>query len=119
MVQMTFWVLATGSCWLVPAVLLQQPVVEWEAVPLRVWVGIGYLTVFTTNITFFLTQWATIHLGPTRVTAYAYLYPPYILLIEWCLHGSIPSVHALLGVLLILPSMFLMQRSAYQERKRG
>lgn len=53
MAVMTFWVLVTGSLWLLLLSGGKLKGVEWSTVPGYVWVGIGYLAVFTTIITFF------------------------------------------------------------------
>jgi len=83
---------------------IKLPMMPWQTVPAIVWFGIGYLAFFTTIITFFITQWATLHLGPTRVAAYSYLYPPLIVLIEWCLRRDLPTLHTMLGIAIILPA---------------
>ena len=110
MAVMTFWIMATGCVWLLAFALARPPADPFAAVPARVWAGIAYLAVFTTIITFFISQWATLHLGPTRVMAYSYLYPPLIVLIEWALSGTLPSGRTLAGVLIILPAMYVVQR---------
>ena len=110
MAVMTFWILVTGCGWLLLFTLLNPPVPLFGPVPTRVWAGIAYLAVFTTIITFFISQWATLHLGPTRVMAYSYLYPPLIVFIDWCLSGALPDLRTLAGVLIILPAMYVVQR---------
>lgn len=80
---MTFWILVTGSGWLLLFCGYQLPSVPWGKVPLNIWYGIIYLSVFSTIITFFSASSAPLSLGPTRVMAYSYLYPPFIVLLEW------------------------------------
>jgi len=109
MAVMTFWILATGSAWLLLFTLDKLPLVPWEAIPAGVWGGIAYLSIFTTIITFFINQWATLYLGPTRVSAYSYFYPPLIVLIEWLLYRQIPSMQAAMGVAVILPAIVIVQ----------
>ncbi|MDX9840811.1 MAG: DMT family transporter [Desulfobulbus sp.] len=110
MAVMTFWILVTGCGWLLLFTLLKPPAELFVPVPARVWAGIAYLAVFTTIITFFISQWATLHLGPTRVMAYSYLYPPLIVFIDWSLSGALPDLRTLAGVLIILPAMYVVQR---------
>ena len=117
---MTFWILITGSCWLF---LLAIPKLEifshLQDVPIRVWIGISYLAIFTTITTFFLTQWATLYLGPTRVAAYSFTYPIYIVVIEWALRGTLPSFATVLGVMLFFfPAMYVLQKSLVPESKK-
>ncbi|MDL2321688.1 DMT family transporter [Desulfosarcina sp. OttesenSCG-928-B08] len=110
MAVMTFWTLVTGTVWLFlfngPAMITYP----WSDVPEKVWIGIAYLAVFTTIVTFFITQWATVRLGVTRVTAYSYLYPPLVILIDLGLGRPLPPLNTLVGVAVILPAMVLIQR---------
>ncbi|MCL2458464.1 MAG: DMT family transporter [Desulfobulbus sp.] len=110
MAVMTLWILITGCGWLLLFSAAKLPIIAWQTVPPVVWFGIAYLAFFTTIVTFFISQWATIHLGPTRVMAYSYLYPPLIVLIEWFLHWELPSWHTMLGIAIILPAMLIVQK---------
>ncbi|MDL2268961.1 DMT family transporter [Desulfosarcina sp. OttesenSCG-928-A07] len=110
MAVMTFWTMATGAFWLF---LFSTPALitcPWAQIPEKVWVGIVYLAIFTTIVTFFITQWATLGLGPTRVTAYSYLYPPLVILINLGLGQGLPPLKTLIGVAIILPAMVLIQK---------
>ena len=82
---------------------------------MEVWAGIIYLAIFSSIITFFLSQLCTLYLGPTRVMAYSYLYPPFILFIEWCFGHPLPSFHVLPGVGLIAIAMWIVQQGADRE----
>jgi drug/metabolite transporter (DMT)-like permease len=112
MAVMTFWVLVTGSIWLLAFVGGKLPIVPWATVPLFAWLGVGYLAVFTTIITFFLTQYAVPYLGPTRVMAYSYLYPGLVLLIDLGSGHGLPPLRVLPGVLVVLAAMFILQSQA-------
>lgn len=107
---MTLWILITGCGWLLLFSAVKLPAIQWASVPAVAWIGIVYLAFFTTVITFFITQWATLHLGPTRVMAYSYLYPPLIVLLEWFMHQTLPAEKTMLGILIILPAMVIVQR---------
>ncbi|MCI5150962.1 MAG: DMT family transporter, partial [Candidatus Electrothrix sp. MAN1_4] len=109
---MTFWILVTGSGWLLLFCGYQLPTVSWGTVSLKIWAGIIYLAVFSTISTFFLSQFCTLLLGPTRVMAYSYLYPPCIVLIEWGLGHPLPSLHVVPGVGLIITAIFIVQHGA-------
>ena len=115
MAIMTFWVLVTGSFWLLMLGGSRLSGVDWQNVELLVWSGIVYLAIFCTIITFFLTQIATMNLGPTRVMAYSYLYPPMVLAIDWFLGHGLPPVRTILGVLLIVPAMIIVQHGAVRK----
>lgn len=109
MAIMTFWVLVTGSLWLLLFAGGNIATVDWGAVPAFAWIGIAYLAVFTTIITFFLTQFAVPYLGPTRVTSYSYLYPGFVLLIDLLLGHGLPPLRVIPGILIVLAAMVVLQ----------
>lgn len=113
---MTFWVLALGTLWLV---LLNNTAIwrtDWAAVDGTVFAGIAYLAVFTTIVTFFIQQHATLSIGPTRVTSYSYLNPALVVLVEWIAGNGLPSPIVLPGVIIILAATVVLQRGARDER---
>ncbi len=112
MVVMTFWILVTGTLWLLLLSGNRLPAVPWARVAPMVWAGIVYLAVFSTIITFFLSQLATLYIGPTRVMAYSYLYPPCILVLDWAFGHGLPPLRTLAGVVLILLAMLVVQHGA-------
>ena len=109
---MSFWVLVTGAGWLLLANNSALFTVSWGEVPIRVYAGVAYLAVFTTLLTFFIMQHATLRLGPTRVAAYGYLTPALVVIIEWIFGKALPGAGTLSGVGLILVAMVVVQRGA-------
>lgn len=109
MAIMTFWVLVTGSLWLLLITGSTLTTVDWALVPTYTWLGIVYLVVFTTIITFFLTQYSVPYLGPTRVAAYSYLYPGLVLVIDLVLGHGLPPLGVVPGVFVVLVAMFFLQ----------
>lgn len=73
---------------------------DWAALPAIVWIAIAYLAVFTTAGTFFLLQFASMRLPASKVMAYTYLTPSFIILYEGLVgHGwAGPSVAAGAGI---------------------
>jgi len=110
MAILTFWVLVSGSLWLLPFAGSKLTSVDWAAVPLFAWTGVAYLAVFTTIITFFLTQYCVAYLGPTQVMAYSYLYPGLVLLIDLALGHGLPPLRVIPGVLAVLTAMVVLQK---------
>jgi len=120
MVVMTFWVLLTGVGWLLLLAAPQLAAVDWQGVEMRVWAGILYLAIFCTIITFYLTHLSTLYLGPTRVMAYSYFYPAFVLLIDWGLGHGLPPVIILPGVVVVtLATIVLQQGAAENVRAAG
>jgi len=112
MVVMTLWILITGCIWLLPVSLPHLRSLDWAAVSPEIWLGVGYLALFTTVITFFLTQYSTTFIGPTRVMAYSYLYPALVMLLDIVLGKGLPELRVIPGVLVVLVAMVVIQRSA-------
>ncbi len=115
---MTFWILATGCGWLAIAAAPRIPGFDLTTIATSTWAGIFYLAIFCTLITFFLSQWSTIRLGPTRVMAYSYLYPPLILLVDRALGHPLPPARTLPGIVLIGLTMVIVQKEADRKQNR-
>lgn len=66
---------------------------DWTALPLIVWLGVGYLAIFTTAVTLFLLQFAALRLPASKVLSYGYLIPGLVILYEGFLgHGWVDTV---------------------------
>lgn len=115
MLVMTFWVLATGLGWLIIPSSLRLAFVDWQAIKFEVWAGIVYLAIFSTVVTFYLNHLATPYLGPTRVMAYSYCYPTFVLLINWSLGHSLPPLITLPGVAVVSLTIIILQRGTTES----
>ncbi len=115
MVVMTFWVLATGVGWLLILSMSSFASVDWQGVEMQVWAGIIYLAIFSTVLTFYLTHVSTLYLGPTRVMAYSYFYPAFVLLINWGLGKGLPPAKIIPGVLIVSFATIVLQRKSPQK----
>lgn len=111
MAKMTFWVLATGCIWLLLLTFPRLVQFPFGDITPIVWGGVVYLAVFTTVITFFLTQFATVRLGSTTVMSYSYLYPLFVIIIELFLGHGLPESRTWPGVLLVLLALLVIQRN--------
>ncbi len=116
MVVMTFWVLATGCLWLLLLAAPKLAGIDWSGVTTEVWSGIVYLAIFATVVTFYLTHLSTIHIGPTRVMAYSYFYPAFVLLINWSLGHGLPPAVILPGVVVVTLATVVLQHGAGRDR---
>jgi drug/metabolite transporter (DMT)-like permease len=112
MVVMTFWVLATGTGWLLLLSFSGLGTVDWQGVEMQIWTGIIYLAIFSTIITFYLTHISTLYIGPTRVMAYSYFYPAFVLMINWGLGKGLPPPIILPGVAVVTLATFVLQRES-------
>ena len=109
---MTFWVLVTGTFWLVLVNNVAIWQMDWRGVDPQVYAGIAYLAVFTTLFTFFIQQHATVHLGPTRVAAYNYLTPLLVVVLQAISGTGLPDASTLVGVMIIITATVIIQRGA-------
>lgn len=116
MLQMSFWIMFTGTLWLLLLAGPRLVDVAWNDVSLKVWTGIAYLAVFSTSVTFFLTQYSILFLGPTRVMAYSYLNPGLVLVLDLVFRGTWPGVQVLPGVFIVLAAMVVVQRMGAREK---
>ncbi len=107
----TFGVLAGGT----PVLLLvgwgQISSANWAAMPAMVWIVLGYLTVFTTAVTLSLVSFASMRLPSSKVMAYTYLTPSFVILWELGLGNSAPPLLVLGGVGLTLVALAMLLRN--------
>ncbi len=111
MAQMTFWTLTTGAVWLFILSAPRLSEVAWNTIPVSVYAGIAYLAVFTTLVTFFVFQWSTGIIGPTKVMSYAFLNPAIVLGFGVILGKPAPPPETYPGLLIILAATVVLQRA--------
>ena len=116
MAEMTLWIIVSGSAWLLLFSAGSIRHTDFTAIPLFIWCGIVYLAIFTTIVTFFLTQYATLKIGPTRVMAYSYLYPGFVLLINWGTGTETPVPRTLPGIAVVVLAMLVVQHGAAKKQ---
>lgn len=109
MTLMTFWVLVTGSGWLLLLAVPELSSTPWLTTDISIWAGIIYLATFSTIITFFLTQFAILYLGSTRVMSYSYLYPAMVLIIDWLAGTALPPAIVIPGVIVVVAATLIIQ----------
>lgn len=114
----TFGMLAAGTVLL--GVLSFDKIVatDWLALPLIIWITIGYLTLFSTASSFFMLQYATLRLPSAKVMAYSYLTPAWVILWEIGFGSLLPPAHVLLGIGATIVALLLLLRNDAQERPR-
>ncbi len=112
---LTFWTLAAATLWLVLASNVKLWRTDWVEVEVVVLGGIVYLAIFPTIITFFIAQYATLRLGPTRLMAYSYLIPAMVLLIDLASGTGLPPAMTFPGIAIVLLASVVVQRGAIRE----
>ena len=78
------------------------------ALPARVWWVLLYLSVVTTAGTLFLLQYASTRLPGSKVMAYTYLVPSWVVLWEVLAHANLPSPALLGGILATMLALVML-----------
>ena len=90
--------------WTAPALLR----LDWGAVPAIVWVTLAYTSVAATAVTTALVQYAALRLPASKVMAYTYLVPAWVILWERAMGGTMPPAIVGLGVLMTGAALILL-----------
>ena len=112
---LTFWTLVAATLWLVAASNVKLWRSDWSGVEPVVWGGIVYLAIFSTIVSFFITQYTTLRIGPTRVMAYSYAIPAVVLLLDLALGKPAPPLMTVPGLAIVLAASLVVQRGAIRE----
>jgi drug/metabolite transporter (DMT)-like permease len=83
---------------------------DFAALPPRVWGALAYLVVFASAIALLLLQYGNQRLPASKVMAYSYLTPAWVLLIDVVLARPLPGLAVLPGIGLILMTQLLLLR---------
>lgn len=83
---------------------------DWAALPGIVWVTLFYTAVFATAVTVVLLQYASMQLPASKVMAYTYLTPTWVVVWEFMLGHGTPPVILLGGVGLSVLALLLLLR---------
>jgi len=116
MAQVSFWIFATGAGWLLLLALPRLGDVEWTKTPDMVYWGVLYLAFFTTLITFFVFQWSTMIIGPTKVSSYTYVNPVLVLIIGLALGQDAPPALTYPGLVLVLGATVVLETAAAKTK---
>ncbi len=83
---------------------------DWTALPPIVWVTIGYTAIFASAATFTLLQFATLRLPSSKVMAYTYLTPSWVIVWDLALGGAAPPPLVLAGLVLTVVALAMLLR---------
>lgn len=113
---MTFWVLLIGSlCFLLFSWgdLIKT---DWLLLDSTVYLGIVYLSLFSTLITFFLLQYGVVRIGATKVSAYGFLTPIIVIIIGLLTKTEKFEVIYISGMILVLIALLFIQRQRINSK---
>jgi len=107
-IEFTFWTLVAIAGCLVIYGFDEIRNTAWLELPAIVWWAIAYLSLFTTAITFFLVQFASMRLHATKVLSYGYLTPGIIILIEGIIGHGWVSLSVGIGALVTIAGLIFL-----------
>ncbi|WP_036697105.1 DMT family transporter [Paracoccus sp. J39] len=81
---------------------------DWAHLPAIVWVTLLYVAIFASALTTALVQFATMRLPSSKVMAYTYLTPAWVIGLEAALTRGLPSLAVLPGVLATVAALLLL-----------
>ncbi len=81
---------------------------DWLNLPWLVWITIGYTSVFAGSTTFVLLQYAVLRIPASKVMAYTYLTPSWVILWEIALGNGAPRGLVLAGILLTIVALLML-----------
>ncbi|MEL7177528.1 MAG: DMT family transporter [Pseudomonadota bacterium] len=84
--------------------------VPFESLPAQVWLVLLYLAVVTTAVTFFLVQYASKRLPGSKVMAYTYLVPSWVVMWDLAFNGARPAPAILLGIGCTIVALIMLLR---------
>ena len=90
---------------------------DWAALPAIVWITLVYLALFASAATFVLLHYAAMRLPASKVMAYTYLTPSWVIAWEVALGHETPRALTLAGIALTVAALALLLRDERQGRE--
>ncbi|WP_444893753.1 DMT family transporter [Microbulbifer sp. TRSA001] len=112
---MTFWVILFGALWLLLLSFPNLNQIEWRNIPTETYGGLFYLALFSTLISFFLLQFSTLRIGATKVAAYSFLNPIFVLIVAIVLEMANFNISFIPGIVLVFAAMLFIQAEKPKE----
>ena len=108
---MNFWVIVLSAALLF--VFGFQAIMEtaWSQLPFYVYAGIAWLAAASTALSFYMIKYASLRLPSSKVLAYTYLIPAFVLAQTAFAGGPAPTISELAGIAVITASMLILQRA--------
>ena len=107
-VVFTFGMLVAGALILLLFGWSDIRATNWLQLPMMVWIGLGYLAICASSITFVLLQFATLQLPSAKVMAYTYLTPSWVILWEIALGRPAPVGMILVGIVMTVIALGIL-----------
>jgi drug/metabolite transporter (DMT)-like permease len=92
---------------------------DWAHLPAIVWITLAYVSVFASAVTFVLLQYATLRLPSSKVMAYTYLTPSWVILWEIALGHGAPRPVVLTGVATTALALVMLVKEERAQNATG
>ena len=103
--------ISIGTALLAPFSIMEKgSLLEWEAVPFSAWVALSYLVLFASALAFVVWNIGLQAVGPERASVFSNLIPVTALLLGMVLLAEQISARQAVGMVLILMSVWLVNR---------
>lgn len=109
-VVFTFGMIVAGFLLLSLLSLGDLAATQYSALPLFFWIALVYVAVGSSAMTFFLLQYATMHLPSAKVMAYTYLTPSWVIVWEALFGASLPPGIVWVGVAVTAVALLMLLR---------
>lgn len=110
-VTFTFGMLLAGFAILVAYGWSDIRSTDWAGLSWLIWATIGYTAIFAGSVTFVLVQYAVLRLPASKVMAYTYLTPSWVILCEIALGNGAPRVSVLAGIVLTVVALAMLLKA--------
>jgi len=107
-VVFSFGVLLASAVLVIAAGWNDLRATDWGALPAIVWITIAYTAVAATAATFVLLQFASLRLPSSKVMAYTYLTPTWVILWQAVLGHGLPQGLVMIGVALTAVALLML-----------
>ena len=105
----TAWQLTAGGLLLLPVALLLEP--PLPALTLHNWIGFGWLGLVGAALTYIVWFRGVARLEPSTIAPLAFLSPVMAVILGWALLGQALSTWQVLGIFIVIASIWLSQRA--------
>jgi drug/metabolite transporter (DMT)-like permease len=104
------WIFFFGMFTTIPAGYNQWSTMDWSSIPVKAWIGIGFVVVFATYLGYLLISFGLRRLSPTIVSTYTYTQPVIAAYIASMMGQDHISVVMIVSALLIFAGVFVVSR---------
>ena len=82
------WIFFFASFAVIPFGYNELVAVEWSALPVEVWLALGYIIIATTWLVYLLNNWSLKFVSPSLVTSYIYVQPVFSTIVAVIFRGD-------------------------------